>query len=646
MWEGASVKEINFVDIPILSGLDRVNLARLIPTLEQVSIRSGEIIFRQGDPGDSLYIIIEGIVRVYLEPGGPSREIACLGPRDCFGEMALLTGEPCSADIQAMTDLTLLKLSKDRFDQLIKKHQSIGVNFAGLLASRLSFTYAVVNGRKEIDVAKREPLSPDSFKILSAAPAKKVQPISISRVFLNKVFLCLALVVILCTLLAFYLRTTSLIQPHRILIELLLAATVVWSFNITSFHAVSVALPVLAVMFATTTPQMALSGFSNPSWFLVLGVFAISAAISKTGLLYRLVLLLMKHFPSSYIGQTFGLAFSGLILTPVIPSSNGRVNLASPLVLTLSEILGFKAGSPGSIGMAMACLLGFGHMSFMFMNGTASCFLVLGLLPPEVSSTITWSNWLKITFPLGIFFFLSSYLTIILLYRPKKITELKPFVIEMQLKTLGPLTIHEKISLATVVISLTGFLTQSWHQINVAWVAMVSFLILFASSVLDEKAVRTDIDWNFLIAFGALVGFGNVISTSGLTTIISIGIKPYMEIFIGSKWIFLLAVAIGVHTLRIVLPLQPALLVSVLSIMPILSTLKINPFVVGLIALISGNPWFLPHQDTMQQNILQTTEGKLFNHEQTVKLAFIRALVILASVAISFVYWRWLGLIR
>lgn len=54
-----------------------------------------------------------------MEPEGQLQEIASLGPGDCFGEMALLTGEPGSADIQAMTDLTLLKLSRNRFDQLI-----------------------------------------------------------------------------------------------------------------------------------------------------------------------------------------------------------------------------------------------------------------------------------------------------------------------------------------------------------------------------------------------------------------------------------------------------------------------------------------------------------------------------------------------
>jgi branched-chain amino acid transport system substrate-binding protein len=639
---GGTVQEISFSNIPILAGLDKINLARLIPNFEQLRVRSGEIILKHGDPWNALYIINEGIVRVFLPSEGKSREIACLGPGDCFGEMALLTGEPGSANIEAMTDLSLLMLSKECFDQLISKHHSLGVNLAGLLASRLSLTYGVVSGHREVSVPEKPSREFSEGKLSIASVIPKSTTLLLPSVgFLgDKRVLSLLLAAAVCVVTGLFLRSISFGQSHIILVELLLAASIIWGLNLFSYHVVSLALPVLAVLFGVTNPAKALSGFSSPSWFLVLGVFAISAAISKTGLLYRLVLLIIRRFPPSYLGQSFGLTFSGLLLTPVIPSTSGRVILASPLVLTLSEILGFKKGSAGAIGLAMGCLLGFGHMSFMFMNGTASCFLVLGLIPPEASSAITWGYWFKIAFPMGIVFFLFSYLSIIVLHRPKAMVRLNSFVTEAQLKTLGPMTTQEKISLATVVVSLAGFMTQPWHKIDVAWVAMLSFLILFASSVLDEKAVRSDIDWNSLVSFGALVSFANIISETGLITIIANGIKPYTELLARNQPVFLLSVALAMHLLRFVLPLQPALLISVLSVMPILSTLGIHPLVVGLIALASGNPWFLPYQDIMYQNLTEVTEGKLFSHEQTMRLAFIRFLIILVAITISIPFWK------
>jgi di/tricarboxylate transporter len=258
---------------------------------------------------------------------------------------------------------------------------------------------------------------------------------------------------------------------------------------------------------------------------------------------------------------------------------------------------------------------------------------------------MSWGSWLKAALPLGAFFFIFSYLGIIFLYRPKEKKTLNTWVIETQLKTLGPLTVEEKICLATVVVSLMGFLTQPWHHINIAWVAMLSFLILFASSVLDEKSVRADIDWNFLISFGALVGFGAVISECGLGEVIASGVKPYLKIFGGSRLIFLWIIVIAAMGLRFFLPLPPALLVSILSIVPIASTLGLHPFIIGLVVLASANPWFLPYQNWMYQNLLQDTEGKLFDHKQTLQLAFIHIFIVLGAVTISMLYWKYLGMI-
>jgi branched-chain amino acid transport system substrate-binding protein len=219
------VQEISFSDIPILSGLDKINLAKLIPNFEQLHVKSGEIVLRHGDPWDALYIIIDGIVRVFLPPGGKTREIACLGPGDCFGEMALLTGEPGSANIEAMTNLNLLRLSKESFDQLIRKHQSLGVNLAGLLASRLSLTYAVVSGLREVVIPEsRWKESPeDKISWVPAIP-KSITWLWLPIGFLgDKRILSLLLTAVICILTGLFLRTTPLSQSHIILIELLIS---------------------------------------------------------------------------------------------------------------------------------------------------------------------------------------------------------------------------------------------------------------------------------------------------------------------------------------------------------------------------------------------------------------------------------------
>ena len=638
------MEDISLLEIPLFSGLDRINLAKLIPELERVGYKPGEILFKQGDPGDSLSIIIDGTARVLRSDyEKKDQEIATLGPKECFGEMALFTGEPRSASIQAVTELSTLRLSKERFNNLLNKHHSLAIYFAGVLAKRLANTHRDLQICKEL-IAKEG--KPESEIPAPTIIWRKRRSSQIAKSILNKPLLGMGLAVLLFSLSAYLLYSMNIQRSHIILIELTLVAAVIWSIDILSFHVVAISLPILAVLFGATTPEKALSGFSSPAWFLVLGVFAISAAISKTGLLYRLALLVIKYFPPSYTGKTMALAFSGLILTPVIPSSNARAALAAPMALSLSESLRFKDYSPGSTGLAMSCLLGFGQMSPLFMNGAAVCFLIYGLLPTDVSSGITWGYWLIAAFPMGIIFFLLSYLAIVLLYHPKEKIRVSPEVIKAQLKTLGPLTAHEKISLLTVVISILGFLTQPWHGINGAWVAMLGFFILFGTSVLDEKAVRSDIDWNFLISFGALVGFGSVITSSGLTHLIAQAARPYMEYFVGNKLLFFLGISLAMHLLRLALPITPALLVGMLVILPVLTGFGVNPFAAGLILLISSNPFLLPHQNMMYMNIVSGTEKKMFRHRQIIKLAFLHIVIVLASIALSVPYWRFLGLIQ
>jgi len=647
------LEDLWFLDIPLFSGMERIHLAKLIPELERTSFPAGETLFRQGDPGTCLYIIIDGEADVFLEDGEAGRRsVAVLGRRECFGEMALLTGQPRSTGVRALTDLTVYALAKEGFDKLLVKHPVLAVHFSRVLSTRLAAVNAELRRCRERAGESEEQGRDRTDKIsLPRAPVTfpagtKLPVLEISKLFSGKSVSRLAAVSVLIVLSSLLLGTTGLGKTHFILLELLLAATSFWVFNIVSYHVVAVALPVLAVLLGATTPANALQGFASPTWFLVLGVFAIAASISKTGLLFRLALHAIIRFPPNYFGQTLAFALSGLVLTPIIPSSNGRAALASPLVLNYCEALRFRKDSPASIGMAMSCLLGFGHMSFMFMNGTATCFFVFGLLPPEVREGITWGYWLKVAFPLGLFFFLLSYAAIVLTSRPEGKITVNPDIVSAQIRTLGPMTAKEKISLLAVVVCLLGFLTEPWHRIGGAWVAMLCFLILYGSSVLTESAVRTEIDWNFLISFGALVGFGSVISSSGLTDVIADTVAPFLEPFSGSRILFLLAISAAVHLLRFALPLPPAQLISMLAIMPLISKYGIHPFVIGLVVLISSNPWILPHQNLLFLNVLHGTEEKLFSHGKTLKLAFVNVAVILIAIALSEPYWKYLGLVR
>src|SRR5260370_34603350 len=94
--------------------------------LKEHKFAENELIFAQGEPGDGLYIILQGRVRIAsTDQLGRERVLAFYGPGEFFGDMAVLTGEPRSATASASTNLRVLQLRKDAFDVLVAT--SIGV---------------------------------------------------------------------------------------------------------------------------------------------------------------------------------------------------------------------------------------------------------------------------------------------------------------------------------------------------------------------------------------------------------------------------------------------------------------------------------------------------------------------------------------
>jgi len=632
--------EIKLQDVPIFQGLDRVDLAKLVPELEPVSFPQGTVLFEAGDPGDRLFIVLKGTASVFVrEEGGEIRRVASLGAGECFGEMSLLTGAPRSRSVQALTDLRVLSLKKDRFNRLLHKHGALAVYFAGLLSSRLAaMDQAAVSGKVSSESGAEEIPS-----VISSIPTRSTALAAVERLRKKRILVLLATGAA-CAASHVYFRSKGIHANHLIIGELLFGATVFWALDLFSVHAVSVALPVLAVLLGAAVPRDAFSGFSNPSWFLVLGVFALSAAIARTGLLYRFVLIVLRRFPESHQSKTFALSFAGLLLTPVIPSSNGRAALAGPLAVTMGSALKYPEESPGAAGLGMAALLGFGHMSFLFMNGTATCLLVHGLIGSP-GGPVTWGSWLMAALPLGLSFFLLSYAGISILYRTKEKGILAPETIALQQRILGPITFHEKASMLAAVLSLVGFAAETWTGVNGAWVALFAFVLLYALSVLDDRSVRSEIDWCFLVSFGALLGIGKVISESGMTRMLAQVAAPWLGSVSGNPALFLLVVATGTLILRMALPLAPALLLAVLAVEPTATAAGIHPLVVGLVILASANPWFLPSQNLVYLSLLAGTEGRLFHHRQTLPAAFAYAVAVYLAVFLSVPCWKYLGLV-
>lgn len=109
--------------IPLLARLSEPDRRDLAARGKVRSYRVAAAIFREGDPGDSLHIVMQGSVRIsVLSPSGEEATLALLGPGDCFGDLALLDGRPRSASAIAQEAARTLIVTRAEFRRWLLDH--------------------------------------------------------------------------------------------------------------------------------------------------------------------------------------------------------------------------------------------------------------------------------------------------------------------------------------------------------------------------------------------------------------------------------------------------------------------------------------------------------------------------------------------
>jgi CRP-like cAMP-binding protein len=108
-------------------------LVEVAQVLEEIEVKRGEVIFRRGEQGDGMYVIVDGRVRVF----DGDVTLGVLGERDIFGELALLDPEPRSASIAALEDTRLFRLDREAFAELMAGNIEIVRGVLHVLCERL-----------------------------------------------------------------------------------------------------------------------------------------------------------------------------------------------------------------------------------------------------------------------------------------------------------------------------------------------------------------------------------------------------------------------------------------------------------------------------------------------------------------------------
>ncbi|MDF2684550.1 MAG: crp 3 [Brevibacillus sp.] len=423
-----------------------------------------------------------------------------------------------------------------------------------------------------------------------------------------------------------------------------IAAVILWIVNLIPDYIVSLGMVMAWVLGGLVTPEVALSGFATTTWLYMIFIMAFIAAITRSGILYRVSLNALKHFPRHYRGQLWGVVAGGILLNPLIPSSSAKVSLGVPLSRTLSESMGFASNSRGVAGLGLASMIFYGFTAPFVLTGSYTNMMAYGLA--SIAEPINWLQWFFYALPAFVVFTVVMLVFLHIMFRDvRQVRPISDDVLDEQLRLLGPWTRAERIAVVTTLGSITALILQPLHGIDSAWVMLAGFAVLVITGALDRQTVSTGIDWTFLLFLGVAFSFAAASQVLGIADALSSFLGDHLALFLSSPGLLLTVVILVSFLVTLVIRDDPAVILLVTALLPLAEKAGIHPWIFVFVILLATDPFFFTYQSPTYLTAYYSSDGKAFTHRQGQKIALAYALAIVLAVTISVPYWTWIGLI-
>ncbi len=391
--------------------------------------------------------------------------------------------------------------------------------------------------------------------------------------------------------------------------------------------------------------ETSFSAFSGTSFWLLLGAMVIGVAGSKSGLLLRLALTVLKIFPANFQGQVLALLTSGLIISPLVPSTAAKAAIMGPIAKQISDTMGYENQSRGSAGLFYAYFTGYTCFGPIFMSGSFIAYSMLGALP-EGFEGVTWLQWLYYALPWSIAMIVLSYLAIVFFFKPKNGAKFDKETIVNMSKELGPVKRDEKITMAVMVGCLVLWMLERTLGISSAAVAVLAMTVLVAAKVLDKTDFDKKVNWNLVFFIGAVISIGSMIKYLEIDTYIGEKLTPVMEPLVSQPIVFIIVfVAIVVLARFVIASTLTSTVLFTVALVPFGTAVGISPWVIGFIAYVSVHVWFMRYQMPLYLTANATAgNGDMLNQRQAALQSTIYIVISTIGLLICLPWWKILGL--
>lgn len=588
-------------------------LARLLGALEPVAFAPDEVLCRRGDPAAALYLIETGAARLTTPTGRelPLQESRC-------GEEAAAGLAHYACTVTAATPVQAWRLPKSALADLVKARPGFAAEALLSLASHLGGERVDVpakSGTAQADVVTKAELV-GWVSVLVAPPLTYLAGLAVG------------------------------FDTHAAIFTAILAAAILmWVFSLVDEFIPPLVAVVATLFIGLAPPTVALAGFASPGLMTLLGVFALSATISASGLSYRLMLWMLLKLPDRPVWQQSTLLAGGYLLSPITPSSNSRLSLLLPLYRDMLDGLRLPKRGIAATGLMAATFAGAMLFSPMLSTSKSSNITAISLLPTQVQEEFIGLFWLAAAGVAAIGLTLLHLAAMRWLFPGGNPAPLPKKRMAIQLKLLGPLRGVEKIALGGFAFFLIGAGTVSWHHIQPSWIAGCVLIGLLMSGVFGKQEFRQQLDWPMVFFLLGMDSITRIMSYLGLDTALARAMNDSFSFIHGRIDLFILAALATTLIVRLALPITAGMLVAVIILLPVANAQGIHTWICVFLTALFSDIWFAPYQNSVYTQIISQGLTTQFDVPRFMRY---NQLMNLARVAVAFLsipYWQWLGLI-
>ncbi len=600
---------------PVMSLLEKRALARLLSCAIIKRLPAGAPIFASGEPAAELIFVITGMIEIIV----PNREaIALEGSR--FGDEAALATGRYAMSARTRSEAMLVVIQRPALTAAVAENT----------AARNAFEIAVLDRLSSLPQKK-----PPRHRHLVGSAVPRTATLGWLLTLLAPIAILL------------FVPRAVVGHDATSFLAILSAVICLWGFGLVEEFIPGLFLLCAVLAIGIVPPAIALSGFSSDGFFMTLGILVLGGTISSSGLSYRLLLWMLAKLPTGQFWQNLGMMVVGTVLTPLIPSTNGRVAMVGPFAVDMIEALGLKPSGVASARLATTAFISVTALSSVFMTGKPMNLVVHSLLPPESRDLFQWTGWLAAAAVSGVLMIALNGLVVSALLRGGETASYSRQMVQEQIRILGKPQPREWAAAAGIMIFAAGVLTTGLHKIPPAWVALAIPCGLLMLGLLHKREFRDNVDWPLLLYTASLVGLVNSLNFVGLDGLLSNWLIPVGTLMKQNFTLFLGALFVVVSVLRLAIPTSAATVMTAAVMLPIAREAGISPWVVGFAILNLVEFWFFPFQCSYYLQFRELVLSRGMGSEgRFLLINAISNIAKFAALALSEPVWHMMGLLR